>query len=220
MSKDCDIVRDLIPLYADDQASEESGDLITDHCRYCDECRKYLKFALDPVKSEVEDSDEQMKKMFEITKQLRIKSRRKYKIMAIVSVIVAVVLAFGCFNVVFRGITWFTVVDYAEAENYESMDEMYAKSYLPDHVSAEEVKQAAAEVKHFFSGNFGGCILLNLTYSEENSSAEKIVFYGDYMVLSYDGINEPFTVVGGDWHWDLTYNTAYLKWMVTGYGYA
>ena len=36
MNKDCNIVRDLLPLYADNQASEESADLITEHCFECD----------------------------------------------------------------------------------------------------------------------------------------------------------------------------------------
>ena len=35
----CEVIRDLLPLYADGVASQESRALVEEHIRTCDECR-------------------------------------------------------------------------------------------------------------------------------------------------------------------------------------
>lgn len=39
----CDVIEDLIPLYAEDMLSEDSSKLVEEHLDACEECRKYLK---------------------------------------------------------------------------------------------------------------------------------------------------------------------------------
>ena len=42
MSKtDCDIIKDLLPLYEDNICSEKSKDLIEEHLIECEDCREY-----------------------------------------------------------------------------------------------------------------------------------------------------------------------------------
>ena len=53
MSKECDIIRDLLPLYADDVVSDASREIIEDHLPDCPDCREYLKKIRD---SELERS--------------------------------------------------------------------------------------------------------------------------------------------------------------------
>ena len=36
----CEVVRDLLPLYADDLVSETTGEMIKEHISGCDDCRK------------------------------------------------------------------------------------------------------------------------------------------------------------------------------------
>lgn len=43
MKNTCDIVRDLLPLYADKAASEASADMIADHLKTCPACVQYYK---------------------------------------------------------------------------------------------------------------------------------------------------------------------------------
>lgn len=43
MKKNCNIIKDLLPLYVDDICSEESKILIEDHLKKCPNCKKYLK---------------------------------------------------------------------------------------------------------------------------------------------------------------------------------
>ena len=53
MSKECEIIRDLLPLYADDVVSDASREIIEDHLPDCPDCRDYLKKLRD---SELEGS--------------------------------------------------------------------------------------------------------------------------------------------------------------------
>lgn len=40
---DCSLIRDLLPLYADDAVSEESRTVIESHLAECKECRSYYR---------------------------------------------------------------------------------------------------------------------------------------------------------------------------------
>lgn len=42
MSKECEIIRDLLPLYADEVVSDASREIIEEHLTDCAECRDYL----------------------------------------------------------------------------------------------------------------------------------------------------------------------------------
>jgi len=43
MNIKCEVIKDLLPLYVDGVASEESRALIEDHLKECEDCRQYLE---------------------------------------------------------------------------------------------------------------------------------------------------------------------------------
>ena len=43
MNKDCEIIRDLLPLYVDDVCSTWTKELVEKHLQNCNECQKILK---------------------------------------------------------------------------------------------------------------------------------------------------------------------------------
>ncbi len=43
MKMDCDVIRDLLPLYADDACSEKSREAVAEHLRDCPSCREMLQ---------------------------------------------------------------------------------------------------------------------------------------------------------------------------------
>lgn len=219
MNKDCKIVRDLLPLYADNLASEESADFITEHCFECDECRRLLDLALYPVESEVDDTDEAAKKLMDSISQSKGKKKQRVtKKAVVIGITTAILLVILCFEFIFRGNAWFTTVNLAQAENYETFDEMSVKSIVYNHAAKDEIEQAAAEVKRFFENKVAGAILLNLTYSEEYSNKNRIVFESRcFFLFDTDGIIPPFSEF--DYmNFTLEKNAAYDKWIVTGYG--
>lgn len=83
---ECDIIRDLLPLYADGLATESSRRIIEDHVRTCPECKKLLDEMTAPLETEPEDRTEQILEML-------YKKQRRKTILTIVSVFLAVVLA-------------------------------------------------------------------------------------------------------------------------------
>lgn len=50
--KDCGIVKDLLPLYAEDMASEESAAFVKTHLETCEDCRKNYEEMKAPVEAE------------------------------------------------------------------------------------------------------------------------------------------------------------------------
>lgn len=43
MNKNCEIIKDLLPLYVDRLTSEESNKLIEEHINACDKCKEMLE---------------------------------------------------------------------------------------------------------------------------------------------------------------------------------
>ena len=57
---DCEIIRDLLPLYADSLTSESSNRKIEDHIRICPECRRLRDEMCTPMEPEPEETQEQI----------------------------------------------------------------------------------------------------------------------------------------------------------------
>lgn len=89
MSKvNCEIVRDIIPLYIDDACSEESRNLIEEHIKHCSECKKILELMnQDDYKVELDITSENRKAM-EIVKKINNKIIRKQIMIAVVTAII------------------------------------------------------------------------------------------------------------------------------------
>lgn len=54
---DCEVVRDLLPLYADDQASDATSRLIENHIEVCPECRHLVEKMRAPLEPEIEEEE-------------------------------------------------------------------------------------------------------------------------------------------------------------------
>ncbi len=83
MKTNCDVIRDLIPLYVDRTASEESIRLVDEHCTECNDCRKTIEMC----QADIEVNSNNKEKMEKVWKNLR-----KQKIKKIVRNIVIVIL--------------------------------------------------------------------------------------------------------------------------------
>ena len=86
---DCDIIRDLLPLYADNLISEASSRCIKEHTARCPACQKLLNEMTAPLEPEPEDEE---RRVMRILQEQRKKQRRK-TILGYLSVILIVILA-------------------------------------------------------------------------------------------------------------------------------
>lgn len=57
MKISCDVIRDLLPLYADSLASETSSRLVEDHVKECPQCRRLMEQMRMPMEQEPEDEE-------------------------------------------------------------------------------------------------------------------------------------------------------------------
>lgn len=88
----CGIVKDLLPLYADDVCSIESKKFVTEHLAECEECQKELEsYQLDVITGNTLEKD--------AVKKFRKKTERRITL-KVVSIVLAVCIGvFGAFNV-------------------------------------------------------------------------------------------------------------------------
>lgn len=94
---DCEIIRDLLPLYADQLTSEASNHRIEDHIKTCPDCCRLRDGMCAPMEPEPEETQEQ------ILERVYRKQRRK-NILFWVSVCLALILAvWGFLEINFSG---------------------------------------------------------------------------------------------------------------------
>ena len=84
MKKDCDVIRDLMPLYSDNICSESSRKLVEEHCAECGECSKMLKAMSAELPKDVGSSG---------AKNPLKKIRRHYLKLALLTAVLAVPIA-------------------------------------------------------------------------------------------------------------------------------
>lgn len=87
MKNDCNIVRDLLPLYYEDICSDESKRFIDSHMKSCEECAEYAeKIRENPFVIQKENREE--KKMIQSFKRIKRKLLKKNILITLVSVLV------------------------------------------------------------------------------------------------------------------------------------
>lgn len=89
----CDVIRDLLPLYADDVLSKDSIALVEEHLGSCKSCQKELEEMKKPVvlpdfqKAQIQDA--------EVIKGMRRKLNRKRIGIVVMSVLITIVVVLG-----------------------------------------------------------------------------------------------------------------------------
>lgn len=86
----CEVIRDLLPLYADGVASQESRTLVEEHIRTCDECRALYEKMCAPV--EVPTTEEELDYMDAVKRQNR--ENRRF-VLRVYGIALGLALLFG-----------------------------------------------------------------------------------------------------------------------------
>ncbi len=98
MKNECCLIRDLLPLYAEDMVSEYTRSMVEEHLQNCEECQKELEYLKKPLR---EDTDVNILPMRVLRKRLR---EKKFQTIAMT---VAVILA-----IVVTAFSWLTKPEY------------------------------------------------------------------------------------------------------------
>lgn len=97
---DCDIIRDLLPLYADGLASEASSHQIKEHTARCPACKKLLDDMTAPLEPKPEDEEQ---KIMGILREQRRKQRRKNLLTWAGILIALVLIVWGMMEIRYSG---------------------------------------------------------------------------------------------------------------------
>lgn len=95
MNQNCEIIRDLLPLYRDNVCSDSSGKLVEAHLKECPECRK----ALEAIEAEVSAPEPAMQETFKAWQKLQRKILfKRLRIAALAIAVLAVAVTGGIFG--------------------------------------------------------------------------------------------------------------------------
>ena len=168
MDRNCEIVKDLIPLVADNIASEESKKFVENHCETCDECKKELWIAKQDIKTEISDLAEN-----QVWDNInKIQKKKKIKKIINVSVIAVLVIVIGVFTVFFINNTR----EKSSMEKYfgKELTSEYNKCYFSD--DEKEVEPLVKQINK----------ALNFVGSEKEAKKK----FGKLWTLSYNDMDE------------------------------
>lgn len=79
----CEVIQDLIPVYLDGLASEESAKLVEAHTADCEDCKKLIEVMKEPKKDEAEEKE------IDFLKKTKRKSRKALWITIVIAILVA-----------------------------------------------------------------------------------------------------------------------------------
>lgn len=214
MINNCNIVRDLIPQYAENLLSDESREFVDKHCSECGECKKVLDTAVLELQTQKEERQEKI-----WTNIAKRQKRKKIMIKSVIisaSVLLVITAIFIC-TFILKGNTWFVSMNLSQADGYKTKAELSSEI---THHGKDEVYAASQAVIKYFQNNFGGSILLSLKYDEELTSANmpSIVFEGDYFMLQ-EPVAGDMNRMKNNWHWYVEYNKTTEEWQIIGNGY-
>lgn len=102
----CEVIQDLMPLYADDLISISGRKLVDDHIQGCPECRSLLRSMTAPVEPEPEMDDTACLKAIQREKK---RQRRKTMLLCALPVLVCVLFWWGYMETHFNGMTPYIV---------------------------------------------------------------------------------------------------------------
>ncbi len=137
---DCDVIKDLLPLYADNVCSEKSANIIKEHLSECSDCSEELRKIKEcPVVPAV---DEDMKKAVKNAGK-RIKKNKKKTIIETVALVLIFVILFGVIGM-YRFILYSAKVNHETFNKSDSVFNQACESISVDLINKKDYENDSA----------------------------------------------------------------------------
>ena len=190
MSKQCDIVRDLLPLYVDEACSEASAETVRKHIASCPECHAIFEQMCSEMNEEL------LKKEKESIVQRREKKEKNKRIKKNIFIITATLSIF-CIAVYIAGLINITKIWYRESDMY----------------SIEERKEAAEAIKESFKNNppyynpqVIPTTIHSITYTTDEICKESLEFCNSFGEVYEECMVFQVRIDLKDWGWNYCCN--------------
>ena len=186
MSKQCEVIQDLLPLYVDGACSESSTKIIKAHLETCSECRQIYR----QLCSHTSEDFFQKEKDGVISRHNQ-KLKKRKTLTIIYSVVLTLIIVFTCISL------WPASIDYGTSSIY----------------SHQEMNEAIDMIKEQFS-SWDGCKLYSISYTGDsfcqreleycNTLAKEGVIYDECIVFRMQFRSPVFG--GGAWNANCKYD--------------
>ena len=159
----CNIIRDILPLYVDDVVSDDTKKMVEEHLKNCEECSKEVEL----MKNEVYIPAE---KEASIIKNFKKKWRNKKLIISGLSILLTGLILFGAFSFVFH---FDRIIPYSESLiKIEEQDDMLVSHYYGKEYYSVK---ATEPIKVNIDGEEKNIILLYYTATIADSPSGKLI---------------------------------------------
>lgn len=178
MKIECDIVKDLLPLYVEQLASEKSRMAVEEHLEECETCRQ-IYHEMKAPEPDIQYDREPAESFYKYVK------KKKWALeLKTVGITLAVILVFVIIRfVMVGGLIAFLALDGARAEVYEDTDVSHYSWYMGENAREEYIHKWGMD-ESIFPGEITG---------EMNVTDYKMVYYNpwdaqylSYLVVEYD----------------------------------
>ena len=196
MSKQCDIVRDILPLYVDGACSEASAEMVKEHLNACADCNAIYQKLLSHTNEDVLHEESESVIMRHEAKEKQ-RGKKKITIAVLVSIALCIIAIFAALFLLPINIAYEPVkIDFPfEVEDVESV-EMYHYDEVP--ASAEKkVVVAENDIKTLYD-KFKGLSLKDKTTEETAGAAMTSFRFNLSDGTSYDLIYACYGVKNGE----------------------
>lgn len=178
MKIDCNIIRDLLPLYTEGLASEKSRIAVEEHLKDCEECRAIYREMRVP-KPQIHYDREPAESFRRYVK----KEKRKLRFRTAVITTSVILLLIVVRLIAVGGLAVFLAVDGQKAEIYEDTDVSHYTRYMGENVEKEYINKWGMK-----EDIFPGQITENMKVKDY-----KMIYYNpwdaqylSYLVVEYD----------------------------------
>ena len=191
MNNECSIVKDLLPLYAENLTSNETADFVKTHLAGCESCRAEYAKLKEPPEAPTDRAAAPLK-------AVKKKLARKRLLIAACAVLGTALLLFGAFVI-------FESRPVNQVLLTPGNSEIYTEAEIADAMQAV--------IKDF--ENLEGCRLYSLTYAGDEVSAEELAYineFGKYdQCIVFRSMFRSPIFGGGGWNAHALY---YWQWYV------
>lgn len=149
MSKECSIVKDLLPLYVEDMVSEETATFIEEHLQSCTKCKELFDSMKESNSTVMNSDKDNTIDDVKIIKKINSKWLKKRLLIMISTILLTVgsLFAFWMLEPYFHS----TIIDYGESEIYSDQD-----------------KDDAVDIIIEKFNQFEGCVLYEISYTSDS----------------------------------------------------
>jgi predicted anti-sigma-YlaC factor YlaD len=91
----CNIIKDILPLYVDGVVSDDTKEMVEEHLEHCEECKKEIELMKQELYIPVE-------KEASFIKNFKKKWRNKKIIISVLSILLTGLILFGAFSFIFH----------------------------------------------------------------------------------------------------------------------